>query len=171
MRGPGGVGRHACDSPGLRRLRDAGELPLPCLLIRSPPGAAGATVEESPDDARSFRSPGLPFHPRMPSRQNFARCTSGRSNVVAVRSTRRAEEWGSCGTSTTSRHAARMMALHNVVRWQFALPPHQPRVYQSTYNWARLEPRIGQSNFKAAIIAPSLMQWKALFHNFIENSY
>jgi hypothetical protein len=24
---------------------------------------------------------------------------------------------------------------------------------------------------KAAIIAPSLMQWKALFHNFIENFY
>jgi len=154
---------------GLRSVRDAGELPQSSFRIRSQPVVAAAAVEELPDGARSCRSRELPSRRRTPWRQNSARCTSGRSDAVAVRSAPRAEEWESCGTSTTGRHAAGMMALHNVVRWEFALPPHQPRVYQSTYTWARLDPEIGQSNSRAAIIAPCPMQWEALFHIFVEN--
>ena len=154
------------------RVRNAADTLRQVRSIHSSPDAAPAMETfRSADDVQSFQSPALPFHPHTPSTQIVARCTCGRLVVVAADSKLREEESENSGTSTANKPSAKMRASHTEGRWEFALPLHRPRVFQSTYTWARLEPEIGQSNSRAAIIAPRSMQWEALFHRLTENSY
>jgi len=161
--------------PGLarnNRVRNAVGTLRQVRLIHSSPDAAVATETfRSEADVRWSQSPALRSHPHMPSTQTVVRCTCGLSVVVAVGSKLREEESENSGTSRANRPSAKMRALHIEDRWESALPPRRPRVFQSTYTWARLEPEIGQSNSRAAIIAPRSMQWEALFHRLTENSY
>src|SRR5581483_12492677 len=151
---------------------DAGELLLRCSLRRCSQFFAMTAMALLPEaGAQSCQSPEPPCRRHMPWTRNSAHCTSGRSVVAGAGSKQRGEESENSGTSTTDKRAAGMMALHNVGQWVFAPPPHQPRVFRSTYTWARLEPKIGQSNSWAAIIAPRRMQWEALFHSVTENSH
>jgi hypothetical protein len=45
---------------------------------------------------------------------------------------------------------------------------HTSRQFFNQHTWAHLDPEIGQSNSRAAIIAPQLMQWEAFSHRFTD---
>src|SRR5579872_6557002 len=116
----------------IQTARNAGELRRPDRVPRWRTAGAAAT-QASAAGVRWCRSPEL--HPsrlhRRP-KQNSVRCTCGRSCAVAVGSTPRAEEWGSCETSISDKFAAKMMALRIADQWVFALALPRPPASRST---------------------------------------
>jgi len=135
--------------------------------------ACGAAMNRAPAavDVRWCRLLELrPCPRRMPWRQTAAGCTFDRSCAAAVDWGQREEGCQNGGTPTTNINAARMMALRIADRSVFALAPHRPPVFQSTYlgppgTW------IGQSNYRAAIIALKCDLCKALIFGNLRVSY
>jgi hypothetical protein len=142
--------------------------PVPEQLRVQPAGVAAKEQHPPPDDAQSCRSQPHPAGYRSKRlTQTADHDINGRSGAVA--GARALHEAGSenCGTSRADKCAGAERDLQNADRWVSVPAPRPRRACRSYLGPSELEIgnlAFGQSNSRAAIIAPESMQWEAFFH-------